>query len=283
MSRSQRIQEFFIQLLVTWFALSSLASLVHRPLLNRTLASIAILVCGAAVLLHVVNSIFNDKFFKPHSQIQNKKLWKFFLVSILIFCGLTLWSLLPIVGSYFQLGFYLLPLIFLYPMMYFYQSAWYPRVLVLFAVLLITYSHMTLLKNDRLHQKMSLMVRSSKGFQPVIVDQFDKRTLTSTQANDVAWILTTHPDESLRDYKKAIEFASIGLKVETRAVEKRNLADTLTCAHLGQKNKDKAAALIEEYNLVNREALLDTNELCQSTVRTRAPASVRRRKYKYYF
>lgn len=283
MNRSQKIQEFFIQILVIWFAFSSLASLLHRPLLNRSLAFAAIGICSIAASVHFLNSIFKEKFYKPQPFSKNKKLWKFFLVSVLIFFGLSLWSLLPLVGWLFRLGFYLLPLIFIYPMIYFYQSRWYPRVLVLFAVLLITYSHMALLKNDRLHQKMSLMVRSSKGFQPSLVDHFDKSTLTSAQANDVAWILTTHPDESLRDYEKAVEFATIGLRVESRSVEKRNLADTLACAHLGQKNKDQASALIKEYNLVNREGLLISDELCESTVQARAPASVRKRKYKYYF
>ncbi len=283
MSRNQKIQEFFIQMLVTWFAFSSLASLIHRPLLNRSLALIAIMVCLIAATVHYLNSLLKEKFYKPQTFSNNKKLWKFFLISIVLFIGLTLWSLLPLVGSFFRLGFYFLPLIFIYPMIYFYQSRWYPRVLVLFAVLLITYSHMAILKNDRLHQKMSLMVRSPKGFQPSLVDHFDKSTLTSAQANDVAWILTTHPDESLRDYEKAVEFATIGLKIESRLAEKRNLADTLTCAHLAQKNKDKAEALIKEYELVNREPLLKSDELCESTVQARAPASVRKRKYKYYF
>ena len=284
MSRGQKIQEVFIQILVFLYALTSFGDLSFRPFLNQLLGLGAVAICLAAIVMHLGNWWRHEKFYQPNILPRFTHMWKF-LVGMLAFMFLTfLLSKMSILAPIIQYLYLLIPLIFLYPIRYFWQQRWFQRSTLLAGILLMIYSQIPLSKNDQLHQILNLAVRKNK-FGPHLVNQFDKKSLTPAQANDVAWVLTVHPDESLRDYDKAVEFASLGMKKEKREEHTKNLADTLACAYLGQKNKIKAKAIIEKYELSSRESLLEADELCESaTVTTRSPASVRKkRKYKYYF
>ncbi len=284
MSRGQKFQEVFIQMAVFLYALTSFGDLSYRPFLNQMLGLGAVLVCLGAMVMHVGNWWRKEKFYQPKTLPRFTQMWKFLVGTCALMFLVFLLCRISFMAPVIKYLYLLFPLIFLYPIRYFWQQHWFQRSALLAGILLMVYSQMAILKNDQLHQILNLAVRKNK-FGPHLVDQFDKKALTSSQANDVAWVLTVHPDESLRDYDKAVEFASLGLKKEKRMDHAKNLADTLACAYLGQKNKKKAKIVIEKYELSSRESLLEGDTLCESSaVSSRSPASVRKkRKYKYYF
>lgn len=284
MSRSQKIQEFIIQFFVLWFSFSSLRGISHRPDLNRVLGEIAILFVLFALLIHIANSFFSEKIYQPQRQVAMRPLLKYFLIGFFVLFVCFVASFVFSLSGVPRLIILLCPLIFLYPIYFFATKKWYPRSALLMALTLIIYSQMAILKNDRLHHALQMYSAAPDSFRPEFTDLFDKKSLTPTQANDVAWVLTTHPNESLRDYERAIEFARIGLRLEKHPLQSRNIADTLACAFLGQNKKEEALDIIEQYDLNSREILVENGELCSSdSVPSRSPASVRKRRPKYYF
>lgn len=282
MSRNLKIQEFLIQLAVIYFAMSCLQKLYFRPTINWSMGIVSLVIVTGALCLHLWNWRSNDKYFQPQKISNSSELWRFFFK--FLFVALVFFMLSFFKSLSFILGLFIIlwPLLLLYPVRYYLRNHWYPRALLLIGLIVLSYSQFAITKNDRLHLRLQSMRQNPQSFQPLIVSQFDKKSLTPYQANEVAWLLTTHPNEDLRDYQKAAEFAQIGLEREGHPLFAKNIADTLACAYLGQKEKVLAQEVIEKYNLAARESLLETDELCETTSR-RSPASVRKKKYKYYF
>lgn len=275
MSRSLKFQEFAIQAIILWFSLLNYKNLSHRPPLNKWLAVLAFLIIFCSFLVHLFNFFKNDQYFSAKILTQKHKLWIFFGTSSMF-----------ILFSSFILPwffFYLCPLMLLYPAFYFLQHKWFPRALLLTGLVFVTYSQMSFSKNDSLHLAIRWMTKKPERFNPQIVNEFDKQTLTAYQARDVAFLLVMHPNESLRNYKKAIEFAKIGLKKAPHSLLTYGLADTLTCAYLGVDQKKQAQTVIDQYQVEFRQEQLDNNELCELEKPLRRPASLPKRKYKYYF
>ncbi|MBY0384920.1 hypothetical protein K2X05_07150 [bacterium] len=275
MSRSLKIQEFFIQIVILWFALLNYKNLNHRPPFNKALAVVAVLIICLSLCIHLWNFLKNDKYFSAQKLTQKQKLW--------VFLG---GSTMFILFSSFILPwffFYLCPLMLLYPAFYFFQHKWFPRAVLLAGLVLVTYSQMSFSKNDSLHMVVRWMTKKPERFNPKIIDSFDKKSLTPYQARDVAFLLVMHPNESLRNYKKAIEFAKIGLKKTPRSIVSYGLADVLTCAYLGEDQKQLAQNVIDQYQVDARQEQLDNNEHCELERSERKPASVQKRKNKYYF
>lgn len=275
MNRNLKIQEFVIQSIILFFGLLNYKNLSHRPPLNQLLAAVALLIILSSLLLHLSNFLKNDKYFLAQNLTQKQKLW-IFLGSSTVF----------IFFSSFVLPwffFYLCPLMLLYPAFYFLQHKWLPRALLLIGLVFVTYSQMSFSKNDSLHLVVRWMTKKPERFHPQIVEAFDKKSLTPYQARDVAFLLVMHPNESLRNYKQAIEFAKIGLKKTPHSLLSYGLADMLTCAYLGVDQKKQAQYVIDKYQVVSRQEQLDNNELCELNIPERRPASLRKRKHKYYF
>jgi hypothetical protein len=284
MNRSHKIQELIIQMALIYYANYSLQSLYLRPTPNWLLGLFGLILIVLAFFVHAANSWFGDKYFQPQKLAQVEVLYRYFYKFIFLLVVLFFVGFLFKQFRFFIFAFvFLWPLILAYPVRYFWRHQWYPRALLLVGIVFIAYAQFAFTKNDRLHLQLKNTPADSYSFLPQIIAQFDKESLTPQQANDVAWLLITHPDETFRDYKKAAEFSKVGLRRESHPDNARNLADTLACAYMGQQKKEQAQAIIEKYNLKARQSLLDNNELCESTVR-RSPASIKsRKKYKYYF
>lgn len=275
MSRSLKIQEFVIQIIILWFAFLNYKNLNHRPPLNKWLAVLAFVIIFGSFLVHLFNFIKKDKYFSAQKLAYKHKLWAFLGASTMF-----------ILFSSFILPwffFYLCPVMLLYPAFYFLQHKWFPRAILLTGLVFVTYSQMSFSKNDSLHLAVRWMTKKPERFNPKIVDAFEKKSLTAYQARDVAFLLVMHPNESLRNYKKAIEFAKIGLRKKPKSVVSYGLADILTCAYLGEDQKQLAQSMIDQYQVEARQEQLDNNELCELERQERRPASVQKRKNKYYF
>jgi hypothetical protein len=282
MSRSLKIQEFLIQLVVVYFTMSCLQKLYFRPTINWSMGIAALVLVIAALCLHLWNWRSSDKYFQPQKLSNSKELWRFFFKFLAVAVALVFLSFFKAMSFVTGLFVILWPLLLLYPVRYYFRNQWYPRALLLVALIVLSYSQFAFTKNDRLHVQLQTMRKNPQSFEPLIVSRFDKKSLTPYQANEVAWLLTTHPNEEFRDYQTAAEFAQIGLEREEHPLFAKNIADTLACAYLGQKDKAQAQQVIEKYDLSARESLLMNDELCESASR-RGPASVRKKKYKYYF
>ncbi len=282
MSRSLKIQEFIIQLAVIYFANYCLQRLYFRPAINWYLGLSALVLVTGAFGLHVWNWRFNEKYFQPQKLSNTSELRNFFFKFIMMACVLLFLSFFKTFGLLLGLLVILWPLLLIVPTRFYVRHKWYPRALLLVGLIMLSYSQFTFTKNDRLHLRLQSVRKNPQSFNPSIVERFDKKSLTPYQANEVAWLLTTHPDENLRDYEAAEVFAKIGLEREKHPSSAKNIADTLACAYLGQKDKLQAQQVIKKYNLGAREVLLESDELCESPAK-RAPASLRKKKYKYYF
>jgi hypothetical protein len=271
-----------IQIAVIYFAMSCLQKLYFRPAINWYIGVSALAVVIGALGLHVWNWRYKDKYFQPQKLSSTSELWNFFFKFLFVVCVVFFLSFIKAFSLLLGLVMILWPLLLVVPLRYYVRHKWYPRALLLGGLVMLSYSQFAFTKNDRLHLRLQAVRKEPQSFNPLIVQRFDKKSLTPYQANEVAWLLTTHPNENLRDYETAAVFAQIGLEREKHPVFAQNIADTLACAYLGQKDKVQAQQVIEKYNLSARENLLASDELCESTAQ-RAPASVRKKKYKYYF
>lgn len=275
MTRGQKLQELLIQILVVWFAFSNLVNVSYRPVLNRGLAAAALVIVLSSLVLHLLNLYKTDIFFKASKLGSSKKLWIFFAAGVagILFCVL----------FGFMSLLYFSPLILLYPMYYFYQHQWFPRAILLFGLMTITYSQMRLTRNDRIHAVVMWMTVHPEKFSAKIIQAFDKKSLTARQAYDVANLLILHPDESMRDYKLGHEFAQLALKKKPNPQFSRKIAYTLACALIGEQKIENARKVASNYKIEDLQSTLESQALCEP-LSSRQPASVvRRKKNKFYF
>ena len=93
-----------------------------------------------------------------------------------------------------------------------------------------------------------------------------------TALNNQAWLLTTAPETTLRDYQKAEVLAE-------EALMKRNnvsaYADTLACAKFALGKKEEALEISKKYSLNQRLIEFQDSKLCEDTIvnSKRIPAS----------